>query len=106
MSPRLFLAATALFASSMLAAEADSFCIAGRVVDGTTGEPLRRAAVTVPQSAALTDAGGSFRFCGLPPGAYYTNAEKPGFAATGTLVPVGPSREDLVLRLQPLGIIH
>jgi Carboxypeptidase regulatory-like domain len=106
MSPRLFLAATGLLAGSLLAADSESFCIAGQVVNGTTGEPLRGAAVTIPQSASLTDAAGTFRFCSLAPGAYYAHAEKPGFAAAGILVPVGPSKEDVILRLQPLGVIH
>ena len=75
------------------------------MLNDITGEPLRRAAVTIPESAALTDASGTFRFCRLPAAAYYANAEMPGFAATGIRVVVGPSREDLVLRLQPLSVI-
>jgi hypothetical protein len=99
------LAATfALLAAPWPACAAD-FCIGGTVVNALTGEPLRRAAVTTPQTATLTDAAGAFRFCGLSAGSYYTNGEKPGFAATGLAVTVGPSREDVVLRLQPLAVV-
>ena len=99
-----FAVAVAWFAVPLLADEPE-FCVAGTVLNAATGEPLHRAAVTIPQSAALTDAAGTFRFCQLPAGAYYANAEKPGFVASGSRVVVGPSREDLVLRLQPLSVI-
>jgi hypothetical protein len=88
----------------LLAGEPE-FCVAGTVLNAVTGEPLRRAAVTIPQSATLTDAAGVFRFCGLPAGSYHANAEKPGFVAGGYPVTVGPSREDLLLRLHPLSTV-
>jgi hypothetical protein len=88
-----------------LIADEPEFCVAGTVLNAITGEPLRRAAVTIPQSAALTDAAGAFRFCNLPAGAYFANAEKPGFTAAGSRAVVGPSREDVVLQLHPLGVI-
>src|SRR5579862_381898 len=94
----------ALLAAPWLACAAD-FCISGTVVNASTGEPLRHAAATIPQAATLTDAAGIFRFCGLPAGAYYANAEKPGFTAAGTQVVIGPSRENILLRLQPLAVI-
>ena len=100
----LFAAAGALLAVAALAGEPE-FCVAGTVLNGVTGEVLRRAAVTLPESAVLTDAAGAFRFCQLPAGTYFANAEKPGFAEAGSRVVVGPSREDLVLRLQPLSAI-
>ncbi len=98
------LAAAALLASPSFAGDQE-FCIGGTVVNSVTGQPIRRAAVSTPQSAALTDAAGAFHFCGLPAGAYYANAEKPGFTAAGTRVAVGPSREDLNIRLDPLAIV-
>lgn len=98
----LLLAASAVY--PLRAADA-TFCIAGTVVNAATGEPLRHAAVSTPDSAALTDPAGAFRFCGLAPGAYSAQAEKPGFIVAGTRVTVGPSREDLVLRLPPLAVI-
>ncbi len=85
--------------------EDPGFCVAGRVLNALTDEPLRRAAVTIPQAATLTDASGTFRFCHLSAGDYYANAEKPGFAEVGAHVIVGPSREDVTLRLQPLSVI-
>jgi hypothetical protein len=100
----LFAAAGALLAVTALAGEQE-FCVAGTVLNGVTGEVLRRAAVTLPESAVLTDAAGAFRFCQLPAGTYSANAEKPGFAEAGSRVVVGPSRENLVLRLQPLSAI-
>jgi hypothetical protein len=99
-----FPVALAVFAGLLQADEPD-FCLAGTVLNAVTGEPLRRAAVNIPQTAALTDAAGAFRFCSLAAGSYYANAGKPGFVAGGVRVMVGPSREDLVLRLQPLGVI-
>jgi len=100
----LFSIAVAVVAAPLLADEPE-FCVGGTVLNASTGEPLRRAVVTIPQAAAFTDAAGAFRFCRLSAGAYYANAEKPGFVATGSRVVVGPSREDLVLRLYPLSVI-
>ena len=99
-----FAVAVALL-SAPLRADEPEFCVAGTVVNALTGEPLRRAAVTIPQSAALTDAAGAFRFCNLPAGSYYANAEKPGFVAAGSRAVLGPSREDLVLRLHPQAVV-
>lgn len=104
-SCQLILAAAVLLAAPLLADE-PQFCIAGTVVNGASGQPVRRAAVTLPITATLTDAAGSFRFCGLAAGSYYANAEKPGFLDAGAQLAVGPSREDVVLRLQPAGIIR
>src|SRR5580698_1379235 len=102
---RWILLLAAIVPAGVLLAADPEFCVAGTVLNDLTGEPLRRAAVAIPESAALTDAAGTFRFCRLPAGAYYANAEKPGFAAAGIRVVVGPSREDIVLRLQPLSVI-
>jgi hypothetical protein len=104
-SRRAFCAVVQMLLASLLPADEPQFCVAGTVLNASTGEPLRRAAVTIPQSATFTDAAGVFRFCNLPAGAYYANAEKPGFVAAGARVAVGPSREDLTLRLQPLSVI-
>ncbi|HUE04056.1 MAG TPA: carboxypeptidase regulatory-like domain-containing protein [Bryobacteraceae bacterium] len=107
--PRAVCALAIVLTAARMPADEPQFCIAGTVVNASTGEPVGRAAVTIPQSApqsaALTDAAGAFRFCNLPAGPYFANAEKPGFAAAGSRVLVGPSREDLVLRLNPLGVI-
>jgi hypothetical protein len=101
----VWLSAAVALAAGPLHSDEPEFCVAGTVLNAATGEPLHRAATTIPQAAALTDAAGGFRFCHLPAGAYYANAEKPGFEAAGSRVVVGPSREDVVLRLQPLSAI-
>lgn len=97
-------AALVAFVAPLLAADVD-FCISGTVVNSLTGEPIRRAAVTTPQAANLTDSAGAFSFCQLPAGSYYANAEKPGFATAGLSVTVGPSPAGVQIRLQPLAII-
>ena len=96
-----------LLALAGISSQADEpeFCVGGIVLNAVTGAPLSRAAVIIPESAALTDAGGAFRFCRLPAGSYYVSAEKPRFAEAYTRVVIGPSREDVVLRLQPLSAI-
>jgi hypothetical protein len=102
---RLNLLAVAAILGNRLPAADATFCIGGSVVNAVSGEPVRRAAVSTPESAALSDAAGTFHFCGLTAGTYATEVEKPGFITAGTRVTVGPSREDLVLRLQPLALI-
>lgn len=101
----LFVSALAFLPGPLLGDDTE-FCIAGTVVNALTGEPLRHAAVTIQQSAALTDAAGTFRFCGLRTGAYYAHAEKPGFGQAGVNVTVGPARDGVILRLQPAAVIR
>jgi len=66
-----------LLALAGISSQADEpeFCVGGIVLNAVTGAPLPRAAVIIPESAALTDAGGAFRFCRLPAGSYYVSAE-------------------------------
>ena len=101
--PSCRLALAVLLAAPLAAA--DDFCIGGTVVNAATGEPINRAAVTTPVSAGMTDASGAYRFCGLPAGSYHAHAEKPGFNPADVRITVGPSRDNLVLRLQPLSVI-
>jgi len=100
----ILIAGAAAFVSGLSAAD-PTFCIGGTVVNAVTGEPVRRAAVSTPQAAALSDVAGAFHFCGLPAGSYSAEAEKPGFLTAGTRVTVGPSIENLVLRLPPLALV-
>ncbi|MBL8228176.1 MAG: carboxypeptidase regulatory-like domain-containing protein [Bryobacterales bacterium] len=97
--------------------------IEGRTINARTGEPIRRASITLTQRPAApqagvrhpndsrprtwvtsSDAGGTFRFPNLPPGRYNLRASKPGFLTmdygsrpstpyTGMPVDVGPGQE-------------
>lgn len=68
--------------------------VRGHVVDGTTGEPLKDATVTISRidtgngrvspTPAPTDAGGNFSFDMIPAGTYKAQAEIGGYG-TGTL---------------------
>lgn len=104
------------------AGQEQQFCVAGKVVNSVTGEPVRRALVRVngfgrsdeAVNRAALSADGSFRFCGLPGGTYNLSASKPGFdplnvrsLRMGTeSVALGPSREDAVVRLQPMAVVR
>ena len=108
----------------------DSCAISGQVSNAATGEPVRRALVTlrridmspgtttiqVSQTVA-TDAAGQFAMAGIAPGKYRLAAERNGFIVTqygsrgpgkaGTLLTLeaGQKSSDLALRLTPHGVI-
>jgi protocatechuate 3,4-dioxygenase beta subunit len=74
--------------------------IAGRVLDGTTGQPVPAAVVTLAASGqrpqpttprVLTDTSGRFVFFGVTKGAYALDATKPGWldGSFGRLRPSG-----------------
>jgi len=73
--------------------------IRGRVVGAATGDPIRKARVSIssdapgPRDPAFTDGQGRFVFTDLPAGRYSIVAAKPGFAKTvfGAKGLVGPS---------------
>lgn len=90
----------------------------GRVVDATTGEPLRAALVRLLHDGkreqddalglALTDGTGQFRFSGLADGSYSLIATEGMFAANGSAsrrdgirVSSGQTGEPIELRAQP-----
>lgn len=90
----------------------------GRVVDATTGEPLRAALVRLLHDGkrehddalgmALTDGTGQFRFSGLADGSYSLIATEGMFAAnssasrrSGIRVSTGQAGEPIELRAQP-----
>lgn len=99
--------------------------IEGRVVHAFTGEPIRKAHVTLESSAtehdsalvATTDETGHFQFAGVDQGVYRLTAEKTGFvggsygqatyedASTLLKVSAGDNVRDLTLRLFPAGAI-
>ena len=59
--------------------------ISGRIVDGATGAPLRRAGVRIigptigGSRGTFTDGQGRYTFAGLPPGSFNLTASKTGF---------------------------
>lgn len=98
--------------------------VEGRVVRAGSGEPLRRAQVTLTPIArnavpmrALTDADGRFSFQGVDPGRYRMVAERNGYlrmefgqAASGRggtplELSAGQRRNDILFRLIPWGVI-
>jgi large repetitive protein len=78
----------------------------GRVVDAATGEPINEATVTIrkkdpsmagpPVSITGTDAGGNFSFDMIPAGNYSASAEKSGYGAATSEVPVTDSGADAI----------
>jgi hypothetical protein len=90
--------------------EDPTFSLEGNVQSATTGEPLRRAAVMLLSPnlnlSVTADAGGHFLFPNLPAGNYALNADKSGFARSNPQsISVGPSHQDLVLKLVPFSRI-
>jgi Carboxypeptidase regulatory-like domain len=88
------------------------YSVSGTVVDSVTGEPVRRALVTVGEFAVLTDSGGAFQLDGLPPGEFGVTARKPGFFSEQDLTPsplppliikTGPNSAPVSLKLVPAG---
>jgi protocatechuate 3,4-dioxygenase beta subunit len=108
----------------------DSCAISGQVSNAATGEPVRRALVSLRRidmspgtttiqvsHAVATDAAGQFAMAGIAPGKYRLTAERNGFIVTqygsrgpgkaGTLLTLeaGQKSSDLALRLTPHGVI-
>jgi protocatechuate 3,4-dioxygenase beta subunit len=108
----------------------DSCGISGQVSNAATGEPVRRALVSLRRldmppgtttiqvtHTAATDAAGQFAMEGIAPGKYRLVAERNGFLATqygsrgpgkaGTLITLeaGQKSTGLALRLTPHGVI-
>ena len=110
-----------LAAVAMAQAPTESASVEGTVVHSITGAPIVRAHVALRGSGpsakiygAVTTAEGKFSITGVAPGTYQALAERVGFfmpAAPGgrTTVDVavrpGVTKEDLKLRLAPLGSI-
>ena len=109
----------------------DDLCaVSGQVSNAATGEPVRRALVSLRRidmspgvttvqvsHTAVTDAAGQFAMAGIAPGKYRLTAERNGFIATqygsrgpgkaGALLTLeaGQKSSDLAIRLMPHGVI-
>jgi protocatechuate 3,4-dioxygenase beta subunit len=96
----------------------------GKVLGATTGEPLRKAWVTLRQvegrgrsQSALTDAGGRFTLKDIAPGRYTLSVDRNGFASQmygqreprgpGTVITLSPGQEirDIEVRLTPAAAV-
>lgn len=99
------------------------YSIAGRVVNATTGEPVRRANVAALAEQGsqivemtLTDADGNFSLQNLPPGKYPLTASRRGYRTAfydeheeyNSAIVTGPDQDTthLVFRLMPGGVIR
>jgi|SRR5580704_2149279 hypothetical protein len=90
----------------------NAYSLAGTVVNSATGQPIRRAAVTISgqaERATLTDNSGHFEFSALAEGRVFVSATKPGFFAEsmpyGLALQVAPEVTPVVLRMVPAGVI-
>src|ERR1039458_7328306 len=106
----------------------DSCAVSGQVSNAATGEPVRRALVSLRRIAmspgvttiqatqtVATDTEGRFAMAGIAPGKYWLGAERNGFLPTqygsrgpgksGTLLTLeaGQKSSDLAMRLTPHG---
>jgi hypothetical protein len=102
--------------------------LSGRVLNATTGEPVRKAHLAlskpesgeaeegpVPAMTATSNADGYFFFEGVEPGSYRLSAQRNGFAATEygaageragtTLALASDQKLDVTLKMIPLGVI-
>jgi hypothetical protein len=105
------------------AQSAQSYRIAGRVVNAITGDPVRRATVSVLSqeqnsvvASVLTDADGNFAIPGLAAGKYPLTASRRGFRTAyydehggfNTAIVTGPGQDTghLVFQLAPGAVIY
>ncbi|MCU1258153.1 MAG: hypothetical protein JWO80_1038 [Bryobacterales bacterium] len=110
--PAILLCALAACASG---GPADTFRMAGSVVNDITGEPVRRATVGlqcqggtqvgVAVQTTTADAGGRFEFPNLSPGRCMIWAERRGFARRNVTQDAGPDGGEAVIRLTPYGVV-
>jgi hypothetical protein len=100
------LAASFLVIAACFSLAAANFTVSGVVVNSMTGEPLARALVQstgAEQKVAFTGQDGRFQMEGVPQGAVFFLAQKPGFVApmTHTPVRVGSDTSLVTIKLAP-----
>lgn len=99
----------------------DACAVSGQVLDASTGEPLKRATVTLRRASpgeadgaprgytAATDSSGRFAMAGIAPGDYRLSARRNGFVDTayGSAVTLRPGQQlaDVLFRMTPHGVI-
>ena len=105
-------------------AQDDRAAIEGQVLNGVTGEPLKKAALTLQiigargqPTVTVTDAGGQFAIQNIDPGRYLLSAERNGFVrqSYGSRSPNRPGTTltlergqrvtDIVIKLMPQAVI-
>jgi carboxypeptidase family protein len=94
---------------------AQKFTLTGTVTDAMTGEPIRKALVSLNgtlRQSVFSDADGRFQFDGVPGGTVSLYAQKPGYFNEQDLsrrgvppVEVGPNAAPVVVKLTPESII-
>lgn len=92
-------------------AAAPASVVIGQVVDGTSGQPIPGAIVTLDRSHVMTTSDGRFVFRNLDPGEYALSATKPGYlrgefgasrpaaSSRRLVIAAGQRRRDVVIRL-------
>ena len=89
-----------------------SAALRGRVIDATTGEPVREAAIEIRERDSSggarfamrtiqTDASGTFLIEGVSTGSYHLSAEKDGYGTRVVDVTVGESASEVEIKLTP-----
>lgn len=86
---------------------ADELALRGRVVHASTGEPIAKALVRIPDlsRSTRTDAEGRFAFPSLPTGRYVVGVHAEGFENVHTHVTL-PRAEALDVALEPLAAVR
>ncbi len=89
-----------------------TYRVTGTVIDSSTGNPLPRALVKLPQQAVLSGAEGKFSFDQIPAGEEAITVTKPGYLNPGPnlmrwpeLIRIGPETNNVVLKLLPEAVV-
>ncbi len=101
---------------SLCFAQTETFTLAGRVLNVSSGAPVRRVLVQLDGDpkplAVLSDDQGAFRFERLSAGDYSLTTSKPGFRLASSQpqtefqsLTLGPSKTDINVMLEPLASI-